>query len=415
MRRLPGLPTFAVPLFAVALLAPATAHAAEDDLPVGDEAPRFVPTAVADGYYAYHDTAPTGPTGSATHMTTASRHNEFAVNLAAIGARLEHAKLTGAVVLHAGTSVDALHALAPGDREIWKHIQLANVGWKAGAFHFEAGVLPSLVGRESFVSTSNWNYTRAFIADATPYYVTGARATWRVSPTWSLGAAIFNGWDTHGDRNATKSGQLRVAWTPSEKLSIETSALVGQEQVPLAGRTTPLRFFDDLIVALQVHKRVHLALEAWAGTERNYRFEDPQKGDARSATMVRHPWFYGGALWGKWQFGDTVYLAARAEALSDRAGVMASNGARQSFVPGAVPTGEPFVGQQLAGGTLTFGWQPHKSFLARVEALHRISDHPFFSGSVTEYSESVAGSSATYVTQARRSSTTFVVSAAFSY
>lgn len=415
MRRLPGLPLFAVTLSAVATLAP-QARAAEDDLPVGDESPRFVPSAVADGYYAHHDTAPTGPSGgSATHMTTASRHNEFAVNLAAIGARLEHAKLTGAIVLQAGTSVDALHARAPGDREVWKHIQLANVGWKAGSFHFEAGVLPSLVGREGFVSTTNWNYTRAFVADMTPYYLTGARATWRLSPAWALVGTIFNGWDIHGDRNAGKSGQLRVAWTPSEKLSIESSTLVGQEQVPVAGRDRPLRLFEDLVIALQVHKRVHLALEGWAGTERNDRVEDPRKGDARAAVLVKHPWFYGGALWGKWQFGDTVYLAGRAEALSDEAGVLTGSGARQPFVPGPVPAGEPFIGQRMAGGTLTFGWQPHKSFLARVEALHRVSDHPFFSGSVTEYAETAAGGTATYVSQARKSSTTFVVSAAFSY
>jgi len=398
-------------LFAVLLLAPAvTARAAEDDLPVGNEAPRFVPVAVADAYYAYHDTSP-GKSGSATSMTTGNTHGDFAVNLAAVGGRLEHAKLTGTVVLHAGTSVDALYAGARGNLEVWKHVQLANAGWKTGDFHLEAGVLPSLVGRESFVSTDNWTYTRAMIADATPYYMAGARVSYRATPTLTLNATVFNGWETYGDKNTGKSGQLRFAWTPSDKLSIESSTLVGQEQVPVEGQTKPLRVFEDLVVAYQLHERVHLALEAWVGTERNYRIEDPLKGTAKDASILTNPLYYGGALWAKWAFGDTVYLAGRAEALSDDAGVITGIGARDAL------TKEPYIGQRLAAGTLTFGWRPHKSFLARVEGVHRISDHPYFAGSRNEYVETltVSPEPRTFSTNARTSSTTFVVSAAFAF
>jgi hypothetical protein len=56
-------------------------------------------------------------------------------------------------------------------------------------------------------------------------------------------------------------------------------------------------------------------------------------------------------------------------------------------------------GQRLLGGTLTFGWQPHPSFLTRIEVLHRVSDQPWFAGGDT--------------LDPKKSSTTFVVSAAF--
>jgi hypothetical protein len=396
-------------LFAVLLLAPAArAHAAEDDLPVGNEAPRFVPIAVADTYYAYHDTSP-GLNGAATLMTTANTHDDFAVNLAALGGRLEHAKLTGTLVLQAGTSVDALYVGARGNPEVWKHIQLANVGWKVGDFHVEAGVFPSLVGRESFVSTNNWNYTRPMVADSTPYYLAGARVTWRAAPTLTLNATVFNGWETYGDRNSAKSGQLRVAWAPSDKLSIEATTLAGQEQVHIEGEKTSYRLFEEVVFAAQLHERVHIALEAWAGTERNYRIEDPLKGDAAQASFLSNPWFYAGALWAKWDFGDTVYLAARAEALSDDAGLLTGIGARDPK--------EPFIGQKLAEGTLTFGWRPHKNILARVEGVHRLASNPYFAGSHNEYVETPATSPVpiTYSTNARKSSTTFVASAAFAF
>src|SRR5512140_579717 len=92
-------------VFAAILLATPSAFGAEDELPSGNELPRIVPIAVADTYFAYHDSPP--PDREATMMTTASRHGEFALNLAALGFRLEHAKILGTVVLQAGSSVDA--------------------------------------------------------------------------------------------------------------------------------------------------------------------------------------------------------------------------------------------------------------------------------------------------------------------
>ena len=394
-------------LFSLLVVSATPALAAEDDLPVGNENPRVVPVVVADTYYAYHDPPPSGR--SATLASTGNRHNEAAINLVAIGARLEHAKLTGNVVLHAGSSVDALYAgVATPVRtqlEVWKHIQLANVGWKMGDLHVEAGLLPSLVGRESFVSTENWNYTRAIIADSTPYYLTGLRATYRVTPTFTASAMVFNGWDHHGDRNKQKSGQLHVEWNPSDKLSISDSLVGGAEQVPVEGQPTSYRIFNDLVVAYRLHARIQLALEAWYGTDRSLNVDDLRKPN--SAAVQPHPRYYGGALWARWQFADTTYIALRGEGVDDRYGVITGKGART--------VQEPAPGQRLLEGTITLGWQPHPRFLARIEAMHRISDQPFFAGGDAHtYEEDLAGSRASFVSEARKSSTTFVLSAAFS-
>jgi len=408
-------------LFSLIALSATAARAVEDDLPVAKENPRIVPVIVGDTYYAYHDPQPSG--GNATLASTGSRHNEIAVNLLAVGARLEHAKLTGTFVLQAGSSVDALHSgLATPVRtnvEVWKHIQLANVGWKMGDFHVEAGVLPSLSGFESFVSTQNWNYLRAIISDTTPYYLTGLRATYRVGPTIAVTGTVFNGWDVHGDRNKQKSGQLRLLWEPSDKLSVSNSLLVGVEQEKtvekiVAGKptyaATATRIYDDLVITYRAHARVQLALQGWFGTDRELRVRDPRRGDAVNEKVEVSPMYYGGALWGRWQFGDTTYIALRGEAVHDRYGVITGRGARTEK--------EPAPGQRILAGTVTLGWQPHPRFLARVEAMHRISDEPFFAGSdVRTYQENVfaAGGPSTFETLGREQSTTFVASAAFSY
>lgn len=404
------------PLVGIGLLALfstyATAgRAAEDDLPAGSENPRVVPVVIADTYYAHHDPPPAGR--SATLATTGNRHNEIAINLIAVGARLEHAKMTGSAVLHAGTSVDALYSgvAAPvrSELEIWKHIQLANVGWKLGDLHVEAGIMPSLTGRESFVSTDNWNYTRAIVADSTPYYVTGLRATYRVVPTFAVTATAFNGWDHHGDRNKQKSGQLRFFWEPSDKFSVANSFMAGAEQVRVAGQDTSYRLFDDLVVQYRLHARIQLAAEGYFGTDRNLRVEDPRKGTVAEAYVARHPIFYGAALWARWQFADTTYIALRGEGIDDRYGVITSRGART--------VQEPAPGQRILAGTITLGWQPHPRLLARVEAMHRIADQPFFAGGDPRtYEEDVGatGSRQSFVSEARKATTTFVISAAFS-
>jgi hypothetical protein len=404
-------PLVGIGLFAVVVVSSNAARAAEDDLPVGNENPRVVPVLVADTYYAHHDPPPAGR--SATLASTGSRHNEIAINLAAVGGRLEHAKMTGAVVLHAGSSVDAVYSgvAAPvrSQVEIWKHIQLANVGWKMGDLHVEAGIMPSLIERESFVSTENWNYTRAIIADSTPYYVTGLRATYRLVPTFAVAATVFNGWDHHGDRNKQKSGQLRFLWEPTDKWSISDSAVAGAEQVPVAGQKTSYRLFDALAITYRLHARVQLALEGWIGVEQNLRVEDPRKGTVTDAYIAKNPMYYGGALWGRWQFADTTYIALRGEAVDDRYGVITGRGART--------VQEPAPGQRLLAGTITLGWQPHPRLLARVEAMHRIADEPFFAGGDPQtYEENVAatGTRQSFVSEARKSSTSFLVSAAFS-
>lgn len=393
-------------------LSSSAARAVEDDLPVASEPPRIVPVVVADSYYAYHDSAPANRT--ATLFTTASRHNEAAVNLLAIGARVEHAKITGAVVLHAGSSVDALYTSPSnplsGSREVWKHIQLANVGWKSGDFHFEAGVLPSTVGREDFVSTNNWSYTRAIIADSTPYYLTGVRVTWRFLPTMTAALTGFNGWDTHGDRNPYKSGMLRLSWAPSDRLSISNNFAAGIEQATVEGERAPIRLFDDLVVAYELHKRVSLALEAWMSHERRYQREDPRKGTVANKHILENPTTFGAALWAKWQFADSTYVALRGEAVDDPAGVITGRGGRFEE--------EPLIGQRLMAGTVTVGYRPHPNVLARVEGSHRLSNQRYFTGGEKlPYEETLAatGQPFSFSSDARKSSTTFVASVALSY
>jgi hypothetical protein len=364
-----------VPVLASVCAFTRPAFAADDDLPTGSEPPKPTLVGVIDGYYAWHDVPP--PVRQSTTMSTASRHDEFSVNLAAIGVRLDHAKLTGNLVLQVGDSVDRVY----GDHRL-RYVQLANVGWKTGIVHLEAGVMPSLVGRESFISTENWSYTRSFIADATPFYVGGARITARVSPTFLLGATVFNGWQTYRAGTQSPHGQLFTTWRPSDAFSIDATVLVGPTQLD----SHVIRTFADVVLTWNPHPRVGVALEGWAARENGY------EALIDATTRKKDPWAYGGVLSARWKFGDTVWVAGRAEALRDDGGFITGTGDRSRVLPPA--------GQDLLGGTFTFGWQPHPNLVGKVEALQRYASEEFFAGEQGSI---------------KKRATTFSVSAALSF
>ena len=379
---------------AVALVAPAaaaqvvaSAPPAGDDLPSGNETPRFVPIAVVDTYYAYHDTPPPGR--EATLSTTAIRHNEFNLNLVSLGGTLQHAKLLGTIILQAGTSVDALYPSNPAlgrssNTETWKHIQVATVGYRITQnLDFEAGVFPSHIGHETFVSTANWNYTRSMLADSTPYFLAGAKGTWRASPKLTLTALVYNGWQTYYDVNRYKKGALMLQWRPTETLSLSDSISIGPEVLD----HQQVRYFNDFIVTWAPHPRLAFAGEFAAGLDHR-----PNKADGQT-----DPKYWAADICARWNIGDTTYFALRGERIVDDSGILTFTGARVDAQAGS--------GQRLMGGTFTIGFLPHPKLLARVEASHRVADRDFFAG----------GSGNGGVPGVRSDTTTFVASMAFSY
>lgn len=338
----------------------ATARA-DDELPSGAESPRIKPVLVADAYWAYHDQVPL--VRRATALTTGSAHHAFSANLVAAGAKIDHAKLFGQVVVQFGDSVDNLY----GTSSSLRHVQLASVGYRfASDFWFEAGVLPSEIGREDFVSTRNWNYSRAFVSDATPYFVTGARVGWRALPTLALDVTAFNGWNALGfqDGNDGKAGSLHVAWRPTAWLSVDDTIVFGRELSPSGlDDGKPWRLFEDLAVEVRPFKWLQFAVEAWGGREQGYVVRDA----TTRAEVQKDPMYYGANAAVRVVPSETTSVAVRAELFHDEYGMLLG----PSDLRGKAPT-------ELRGLALTLGWQPHPALLVRVEALHRTAKEEFF-------------------------------------
>ncbi len=341
------------------------AHAADSDLPSGDEPPRFVPTAVVDSYFAYHFSPPKEDLSVASFTTAAARQREFTVNLAAIGARLEHAHLIGALALQAGSSVDLLYPpTAQGSAngigsEVYKHVQVAYAGYRTGDFTVTMGLFPSVFGVESFQTTSNWNYLKSFAADLTPYYQEGAKVTWRLLPALKLTGVVTNGWQIHGHvPNKSPSYSARLDWSISDELHVHDTVHVGKEsQID----NDKVRVYDELAVQGDFGKRVSAALQLW--------------GAKQGASTA-----YGGVAWAKWSFVDRLYVSLRGEYFKDADGFL-FEGLSAPFLPSVVEGTKP--GATFEAGTLTLGWMPHESFVVKAEGVYRHADRAAFYGDAT--------------------------------
>lgn len=365
----------------VVLLSVARVRAADDELPTGSDPPRIVPLVSADAYWAYHDTPPAAR--DATLMTSPSKHNQFQIGLVSLGARLEHAKLIGAAIVQAGTSVGASYAGTYPPGSTLPYVQEANVGWRFSQdISVVAGLFKSHFGNESFGTFGNWNYAHAMLSDARPYYLAGVQAKWNVLPTLAVSALVYNGWQAMRDVNDYKSAGFRVDWSPTDWLQIFDAASFGPETID----SKLVRYFDDLVVRVQPHARVGVAAEGYGGLD-------------HGGSSTTNPTFWGAALWLRWFFAETTFVAIRGERLVDGYGQLAGCGADSTCTYGQGP--------KLWGGTITFGWQPHPMFLFRVEGVHRRADRPFFAAAHDSTTGGIVG--------ARDQSTTFSTSVVFNY
>jgi hypothetical protein len=224
-----------------------------------------------DAYYAYNGNRPADHANFFPGVgTSAKRHNEVSVNLAQVDLTLDPQPVGFRLALGFGTSTEVVHSFEPSGPfvgpEVWKHIVQASVQWNTGlgrGLLLEGGVYPCHIGMEAFQTKDNWNYTRSWLGELSPYYSAGLKLAYPFNDSWSGQLHFLNGWQTIGDNNDGKSlgGQLAYA---ASKLSVSLNGFVGPE---LAGNNDDLRLMGDVVVTYKVTPSVALGLSADAATE----------------------------------------------------------------------------------------------------------------------------------------------------
>ena len=182
-----------------------------------------------DGYYAWDFGQPASLDRSfasgVPFTTQPARHNEFNVNLAFLEARLDGSRMRGRFALQTGTSVQSNYAGEPAvgfisGPSLGRLIQEAVAGVKvSGNLWIDGGVFFSHMGMESWISRDNLTYTRSLVAEYSPYYQSGVKATWtRGALTAQLD--VVNGWQNISENNTGKGVGGRLDYAPNANTTL---------------------------------------------------------------------------------------------------------------------------------------------------------------------------------------------------
>jgi hypothetical protein len=192
-----------------------------------------------------------------------------------------------------------------------RFIQEAFAGYRATSrFWIDAGVMLAPFGAENWISRDNWTYTRSLIADNSPYYEAGVRATWQASSKVEGQLHLINGWQNISETNEDKALALRLQWTPAPRIVLVYDNFVGNEMPD--SLPSRLRVFQELVARADLSDRASAAIAFdW--------------GSQRRATTGSDTW-HGFAALARYRLRPDVSLGARLEGYKDAQQVIVKTG-----------------------------------------------------------------------------------------
>lgn len=212
-----------------------------------------------------------------------------------------------------------------GGYDTLRHFSRANVSYLAPIggkdLTVTAGLFNSLIGYESLYARDNFNYTRSWMADNTPYMMFGAKASYPVSDELLATLYVINAYFhlAHPNDEPSYGGQLQ--WKPTSRLTVTETLYYGPDQAD-----TSMQFWrlysnfntewkgDDVTLSLSYD----FGTENIAG----------QPGSPRAFVMAS-------ALFTRWHIAGPWTVALRPEFYWDRNGRWTGN---QQFVKAITST-----------------------------------------------------------------------------
>jgi hypothetical protein len=129
----------------------------------------------------------------------------------------------------------------------------------------QGGIFSSLIGYDSLYAKDNFNYTRPWGADYTPYLMLGVNASYPLAERLTGTFGVINGYWHLAHANDTPSFTGQLAYKASERVSVKETLLYGSHQ-----STTALEFWrvlSDTIVERK-SERLTTVFEYQLGSEK---------------------------------------------------------------------------------------------------------------------------------------------------
>ena len=298
-----------------------------------------------------------------------NKHDTFQLDQAALTVAYQPKEGFGALInIAAGEDMKILNAAEGSNPNTFDVVQ-GFVQYATGPLTVIAGKYVTLAGAEVIAPTGNTNFSRSLLFFAEPLTHTGIRTTYAATDTLSLIAGVNNGWNYSSlSSSSGKTAELGVAWTPIKAFALTAQAYVGKDPTFDAQRT-----LIDAVATYNATDALTLIV--------SYDWGKQEQHTAGSPDMD----WSGVAGYANYAISDQWRVSLRLEYLDDKDGFVTA-------------TGTP---QKLKEGTVTFGYDPVKSFELRVEARYDKSDKsPFLrSLSYTDSPNTFADSQTEFVLQ----------------
>ncbi|MGD0732431.1 MAG: porin [Terracidiphilus sp.] len=225
---------------------------------------------------------------------------------------------------------------------------------KAKGFELDFGKFVTSAGAEVIEAKDNWNYSRSLLfVNAIPYWHFGARTSYPVSKTDTIGFQLVNGWNNVSKSNGGVTGIFTNTYT-KPKAAWSLNYIVGPEN---QNTTSGLRNLIDTTLLLTPPGKYNAY----------FNFDYGQNTDALAAqgdTKTHDWWGAAGALHA--QVNAKSAIALRAEYFND---------------PDGFQTGTP---QHLVEGTFTYEYKWVEGLLTRVEYRCDASNAMYFYSDANE-------------------------------
>jgi hypothetical protein len=149
-----------------------------------------------------------------------------------------------------------------------RHLGPTNVSYLAPVgkgLTVQGGIFGSLIGYDSLYAKDNFNYTRPWGADFTPYFMLGVEASYPFTEKLTGTLFVVNGYWHLADANSVPSSGGQLAYKASSRVTVKETALWGPHQ-----SNTSFKFWRYLSDSLVERKgdRVTFAFEYISSWER---------------------------------------------------------------------------------------------------------------------------------------------------
>jgi hypothetical protein len=330
------------------------------------------------------------------YMVKANRNNEFNINLLHIDLNLTQEKYRGRAAVQYGTAVNANYITESSTDKYSNQFSVRNIQEAYGGVRLgkkvwmDMGIFFSHLGFSSWISNRNWNYSRGFMADFSPYYASGIRITNEISSKLELEFYLIDGWSQVSDINKSKSIGTQIDYDLTNHLTFVYNTYLGDEsakdrRIEFENSTysyeiyksKQMRYFQNFIVTYKVNDRLDIASAFDIGFQNiGYKDEYFPDGNYYRKPGTTYSRWYGSTIWMRYKVNNNIYSAFRIEKYIDPQNTIVPIEKKSEIY--SINPAYRFNGFHANGVTLGMDYLLDSHGLLRFEGKYNHSPDPIF-------------------------------------